>query len=68
MFEASRPVTNTMSTVRIAPMPGTRLPNSASGCHAGGRSSSDWSIVLTRKWSTQIVMTSGIQIRSPVMR
>src|SRR6266704_5358801 len=31
-------------------------------------SSSDWSIVLTISSSTQIVIASGIQIRSPVMR
>ena len=43
-------------------------PSQFSVCSAAGSRSSDWSSTSTTSFSTQIVMTSGIQISSPVMR
>src|SRR5437016_8983426 len=65
---ASRPVTKTMTRVKMAPSPGTWTPIQLSVCSATGSSSSDWSSVSKMNFSTQIVMISGIQISSPVMK
>src|SRR6267378_3048417 len=65
---ASRPVTKTMTRVKIAPSPGMWKPIQLSVCSATGSSSSDWSSVSKMNFSTQIVMISGIQISSPVMK
>src|SRR5467141_1445261 len=65
---ASRPVTKTMTRVKIAPSPGIWKPIQLSVCSATGSSSSDWSSVSKMNFSTQIVMISGIQISSPVMK
>src|SRR2546428_813811 len=65
---ASRPVTKTMIRVKMAPSPGTWTPIQLSVCSATGSSSSVWSSVSKMNFSTQIVMISGIQISSPVMK
>src|SRR6267142_7172089 len=65
---ASRPVTKTMTRVKMAPSPGTWTPIQLSVCSATGSSSSDWSSTSKMNFSTQIVMISGIQISSPVMK
>src|SRR3989454_1511422 len=65
---ASRPVTKTMTRVKMAPSPGTWTPIQLSVCSATGSSSSDWSSVSKMNFSTQIVMISGIQMSSPVMK
>src|SRR5437879_3826140 len=65
---ASRPVTKTMIRVKMAPSPGTWTPIQLSVCSATGSSSSDWSSVSKMNFSTQIVMISGIQMSSPVMK
>src|SRR5882762_8698773 len=65
---ASRPVTKTMTRVKIAPSPGMWKPIQLSVCSATGSSSSDWSSVSKMNFSTQIVMISGIQMSSPVMK
>src|SRR5882672_7164700 len=65
---ASRPVTKTMTRVKMAPSPGMWKPIQLSVCSATGSSSSDWSSVSKMNFSTQIVMISGIQISSPVMK
>src|SRR2546422_5627835 len=65
---ASRPVTKTMTRVKIAPSPGTWTPIQLSVCSATGSSSSDWSSVSKMNFSTQIVMIKGIQMSSPVMK
>jgi hypothetical protein len=43
-------------------------PRKPSVRHCSGNSSSDWSSVSTTSFSTQRVMTSGIQISRPVMK
>jgi len=68
MLAASRPVTNTVSTVRMSPKPGRWKPSSVSGCHDAGNSSSVRSRVLRMISSTHSVMASGSQISSPVMK
>src|SRR5882762_6563208 len=65
---ASRPVTKTMSRVKMAPSPGMWKPIQLSVCSATGSSSSDWSSTSKMNFSTQIVMISGIQMSSPVMK
>src|SRR5438093_5654854 len=65
---ASRPVTKTMTRVKMAPSPGTWTPIQLSVCSATGSSSSDWSSVSKMNFSTQIVMIKGIQMSSPVMK
>src|SRR6266404_2921297 len=65
---ASRPVTKTTTRVKMAPSPGMWTPSQLSVCSATGSSSSDWSRVSKMNFSTQIVMISGIQISSPVMK
>src|SRR5205814_10113250 len=65
---ASRPVAKTMTRVKMAPSPGTWTPIQLSVCSATGSSSSDWSSTSKMNFSTQIVMISGIQISSPVMK
>src|SRR3989442_605387 len=65
---ASRPVTKTMTRVKMAPSPGTWTPIQLSVCSATGSSSSVWSSVSKMNFSTQIVMISGIQISNPVMK
>src|SRR6266699_6490131 len=65
---ASRPVTKTMTRVKMAPSPGMWKPIQLSVCSATGSSSSDWSSVSKMNFSTQIVMISGIQMSSPVMK
>src|SRR6267143_1210022 len=65
---ASRPVTKTVTRVKMAPSPGTWTPIQLSVCSATGSSSSDWSSTSKMNFSTQIVMISGIQISSPVMK
>src|SRR6266513_2111061 len=65
---ASRPVAKTMTRVKMAPSPGTWTPSQLSVCSATGSSSSDWSSTSKMNFSTQIVMISGIQISSPVMK
>src|SRR5213078_301905 len=65
---ASRPVAKTMTRVKMAPSPGTWTPSQLSVFSATGSSSSDWSSVSKMNFSTQIVMISGIQISSPVMK
>src|SRR6267142_552053 len=65
---ASRPVTKTLARIKIAPSPGMWKPIQLSVCSATGSSSSDWSSVSKMNFSTQIVMISGIQISSPVMK
>src|SRR6266850_2423891 len=65
---ASRPVTKTMTSVKMAPRPGMWKPIQLSVCSATGSSSSDWSSTSKMNFSTQIVMISGIQISSPVMK
>src|SRR6266851_5726114 len=65
---ASRPVTKTMTTVKMAPRPGMWKPIQLSVCSPTGSSSSDWSSTSKMNFSTQIVMISGIQISSPVMK
>src|SRR3990172_5929783 len=65
---ANTPVTNTITSVITTPMPGTWMPSHCSVRNAGGSSSSDWSSTSTTSLSTQIVMTSGIQMSRPVMR
>src|SRR5882762_1458214 len=65
---ASRPVTKTMTRVKMAPSPGMWKPIQLSVCSPTGSSSSDWSSTSKMNFSTQIVMISGIQISSPVMK
>src|SRR3979490_459505 len=65
---ASRPVTKTMTRVKMAPSPGMWTPIQLSVCSATGSSSSDWSSVSKTNFSTQIAMISGIQISRPVMK
>src|SRR4030088_1933723 len=65
---ASRPVTKTMTSVKMAPSPGMWKPIQLSVCSPTGSSSSDWSSTSKMNFSTQIVMISGIQISSPVMK
>src|SRR2546427_12471137 len=65
---ASRPVTKTTTRVKMAPSPGMWTPSQLSVCSATGSSSSDWSSTSKMNFSTQIVMISGIQISSPVMK
>src|SRR6266513_649979 len=65
---ASTPVTKTMTRVKIAPSPGMWKPIQLSVCSASGSSSSDWSSTSKKNFSTQIVMISGIQMSSPVMK
>src|SRR5438477_5428555 len=65
---ASRPVAKTRTRVRMAPGPGTWTPSQLSVCRATGSSSSDWSSTSKMNFSTQIVMISGIQISSPVVK
>src|SRR5207247_8859521 len=65
---ASRPVTKTMTRVKMAPSPGTWTTIQRSGCSATGSSSSDWSSVSKMNFSTQIVMIKGIKMSSPVMK
>src|SRR6267378_3034402 len=65
---ASRPVTKTVTRVKMAPSPGMWKPIQLSVCSATGSSSSDWSSTSKMNFSTQIVMISGIQISSPVMK
>src|ERR1044071_2832919 len=65
---AKMPVSSTISSVRIAPSPGTWMPSQFSVCSRSGSSSSDWSSTSTTSFSTQMVMASGIQISSPVMK
>src|SRR5881409_1433680 len=65
---ASRPVTKTMTRVKMAPSPGTWTPIQLSVCSATGSSSSDWSSVSKMNFSTQIVMIKGIQMSSPVIK
>jgi hypothetical protein len=43
-------------------------PSQVFGCNGSGSSSSVLSMVLTIKSSTQMVITSGTQIKSPVIR
>src|SRR5258706_7038922 len=68
IFDASTPVISTTRTVSSAPSPGIWYPSSACGWYCGGSSCSDWSMGLTISSSTQRVIASGIQMRSPVMR
>src|SRR6267143_773158 len=65
---ASRPVTKTVTRVKMAPSPGMWKPIQLSVCSATGSSSSDWSRMSKMNFSTQIVMISGIQMSSPVMK
>src|SRR2546425_2354690 len=65
---ASRPVTKTTTRVKMAPSPGMWTPSQLSVCSATGSSSSDWSSTSKMNFSTQIVMISGIQMSSPVMK
>src|SRR5205807_1170635 len=65
---ASTPVTKTMTRVKMAPSPGMWKPIQLSVCSATGSSSSDWSSTSKMNFSTQIVMISGIQMSSPVMK
>src|SRR6266446_10585852 len=65
---ASRPVTKTTTRVKMAPSPGMWTPSQLSVFSATGSSSSDWSSTSKMNFSTQIVMISGIQISSPVMK
>src|SRR5581483_2237857 len=65
---ANSPVANTMTSVRIAPRPGTCTPSQASGRQCCGTSSIDWSSMSTITFRTQIVITSGIQMSRPVIR
>src|SRR5258707_1384146 len=65
---AKTPVTNTTRTVRMAPSPGMCMPSQLSVRHSSGSSSSDWSSESKMAFSTQIVMISGIQMSSPVIR
>src|ERR1700704_3711551 len=65
---ASRTVTKTMTRVKMAPRPGMWKPIQLSVCSPTGSSSSDWSSTSKMNFSTQIVMISGIQISSPVMK
>src|SRR5437879_9854982 len=65
---ASTPVTKTMTRVKIAPSPGMWKPIQLSVCSASGSSSSDWSSTSKMNFSTQIVMISGIQMSSQVMK
>src|SRR5712692_3601569 len=65
---ASRPVTKTMTTVKMAPRPGMWKPIQLSVCSPTVSSSSDWSSTSKMNFSTQIVMISGIQMSSPVMK
>src|SRR5688572_5607723 len=44
------------------------MPSQFSVCACAGSSSSDWSRTSTTSFSTQMVMTSGIQISRPVMK
>src|SRR6266550_7687995 len=64
----SRPVTKTMTREKIAPSPGMWKPIQLSVCSATGSSSSDRSSTSKMNFSTQIVMISGIQMSSPVMK
>src|SRR6266513_1566154 len=64
----SRPVTKTMTRVKMAPSPGMWKPIQLSVCSATGSSSSDRSSTSKMNFSTQIVMISGIQMSSPVMK
>src|SRR2546425_306036 len=68
MLEARTPVTKTTTSVSSTPIPGIWYPSSAWGWYCGGRSCSVWSIVVTMRSSTQIVIASGIQMSRPVMR
>src|SRR5438105_3900755 len=65
---ASTPVTKTMTRVKIAPSPGMWKPIQLAVCSASGSSSSAWSSTSKMNFSTQIVMISGIQMSSPVMK
>src|SRR5712664_4043851 len=65
---ASRPVTKTMTSVKMAPSPGMWKPIQLSVCSPTGSSSSDRSSTSKMNFSTQSVMISGIQISSPVMK
>ena len=67
-FCTSTPVRNSSSSDSTMPTPGTYVPNSASGRHEGGNSSSDWSRMPDRKRNTQNVIMIGIQISRPPIR
>src|SRR5947209_4308729 len=54
--------------VRMVPRPGMSKPIRVRGCQRSGTNSSDWSIVLMTRFSTQAVMASGTRISNPVMK
>src|SRR5713226_2763965 len=67
-FVARMPVANTIATVRMTPKPGICTPSQLSVRNSIGTSSSDWSSTSKMNFSTQSVMTSGIQMIRPVMK
>src|SRR5437667_6181074 len=65
---AISPHTKPITRVKRAPSPVTWTPIQLSVCSATDSSSSDWSSVSKMNFRTQIVMISGIQMSSPVMK
>ena len=53
-MEAATPVSHTIASVSTRPRPGKY-----GGCHSGGISASDTSMVLTMRCSTHSVIASG---------
>src|SRR5262245_15156851 len=68
IFAANRPLRNNTSNVRTTPRPGILNPSHVLGCNDSGSSSNVLSMVVTIRFKTHSVMTSGTQISKPVMK